>query len=153
MSLFFHYCCLYLNRGTAKPDTRTEQLIPMDYNKHISQKKNKSTGQNQIEYANHLFLFCFCGYCFWILFSVFLFFNLWTSPYISIYHYIFVFIVILVLYMNPFRQVFFFSFEELSWEDIQRERRVIRTGWVFLISYICLARASLGTLAHCGCQW
>lgn len=34
-----------------------------------------------------------------------------------------------------------FCFEELSWEGFQRERRVIRTGWVFLNSYICLAGA------------
>lgn len=146
MSLFFHYCCLYLNRGTAKPDTRTEQLIPMDYNKHISQKKNKSTGQNQIVYANLLFLWLLLLNIFFIFF-----FNLWISPYISIYHYIFVFICYSGFIYDTFRWVFFF--EELSWEDIQRERRVIRTGWVFLSSYICLAGAFLGTLAHCGCQW
>lgn len=55
-SLFFSTIVVYIEIGERpKPDTRTEQLIPMDYNKHISQKKNKSTGQNQNEYANLLF--------------------------------------------------------------------------------------------------
>lgn len=44
----------------AKPDTRTEQLIPMDYNKHISQKKNRLQGKTK----SSMLIFCFCCYCF-----------------------------------------------------------------------------------------
>lgn len=66
---------------------------------------------------------------------VFFFFFQFMNKSIHIYicHYILSLFVILVLYMNPVDMLCFFL-EELSWEDIQRERWVIRTGWVFLIS-------------------
>lgn len=106
-------------------------------------KKNsrKATGKNQISSAYILF----CVYCFWIFLS--LFFNLWLSPYISIYHYILSFICLLGFIYKSRRKVFFFFwfsfFEELSWEDIPRERRSLETGSVFLNRYFAEAAAGL----------
>lgn len=55
----------------------------------------------------------------------------------SIYHYILCPYLLFWFYIRVLLDKFCF-FEELSWEDIQRESR---TGWVFLNSYKCLAGA------------
>lgn len=103
---FFHYCCLYLNRGTAKPDTRTEQLIPMDYNKHISQKKTRVQGKTKSSMLIFVFVVIAFEYCFQLFFSFFFnFMNKSIHIYIPLYFCLL--FVILVLYMNPFRHVFF----------------------------------------------
>lgn len=88
---------------TAEPDTRTERSVPVDCNKHISQKNNTSTGQNQIKYAN-LLLLLLLNIVF--NFSFFQFINKSIHIYIPLYFCLL--FVILVLYMNPFREPFFF---------------------------------------------
>ena len=102
----------------------------MDYNKHISQK-TRVQGKTK----SRMLIFCFCGY--WILFFLFFFFQFMNKSihiYIPLYFCLF---LLFWFYIWILVDEFFF-FEELSWEDIQRERRVFRTGWVFLSSYIML---------------
>lgn len=134
--LFFHSCWNFL---TGEHLNQTPELSSSFfdgfYNKHISQKIARIQGKTKLS----MLIFCLCGYCFWIC-SFNFFFNLCISPYISIYHYIFVFICYSGFIYESSRHVFFSFFEELSWEDIQKERKVIiRTGWVFLSSCVCLA--------------
>jgi len=70
----FFYYLMFIFRGTAKTDTRTEQLFPTDTHKkaHFSQEKQKNTGRNQTEYANlflSFFLLLLYEYCFNFFFT------------------------------------------------------------------------------------
>lgn len=93
---FFHYCCLYWNRGNDK--TRHHNWA-VDSNglqqAHFSKRKQKYRAKpNQV-------IFCFCGYCFWVLFSNFFFFTIYEYVHTYLYTIIFLSLfVILVLYMN-----------------------------------------------------
>lgn len=80
------------NSGMAKPDTSAEQLIPMDYDKNIlslkkKKRENIESNREKNQISNAYILFCVFAFEYFFV-SIF---NLWLSPYISIYHYIFVF--------------------------------------------------------------
>lgn len=91
-----------------------------------------------------MLIFCFVfiafEYCFCLFFQ-------FMIKYTYLYTIIFLsFICLLGFIYESRRQVFsrFSFFEELSWEDIQRERRWLETGSVFLNR--CLAKAASGLL-------
>lgn len=93
-----------------------------------------------------MLIFCFVFIAFEYCFCLFFQFMI-KSIHIYIPLYFCLLFVYLVLYMNPVDTFFFFRFsffEELSWEDIQRERRWLETGSVFLNR--CLAKAASGLL-------
>lgn len=91
----FYFIVLLYDSGTANQISKLCSWFQrLETSTSLSkEEKNKCKGKRNRAKPNWICLyFVFCGYCFWLLFPVSFFFNLWVSPYISIYHYIFVFI-------------------------------------------------------------
>lgn len=95
-------------------------------------KKDKNIESNREKPNQQCLYFVLCSLLLNIVFVSF--FNLWLSPYISIYHYIFVLFVYLVLYMNPVDK-FFFPSVFFLWRAFLRRysegKKVIR-NWLGL---------------------
>lgn len=112
ISLFF-FILLYI--GTANQKSKLcswfQQVKTSTSFKKKKKKetKEKVTGQNQIEFAYILFFVVIA-----FEYRFLSFFNLWLSPYISIYHYIFVFICYPDFIYESCRQILWRAFLRCS---------------------------------------